>query len=207
MRIRELFPSETALVAQFYREAPDYWLLAEGRCDPPHQAQEFFTDAPPNCDPSTSDRLGLFLNQRLSGVAEVSYGFPEPNDAYLGLMMIGPWAQGKGHGRSFLAHAVALARKRHAPRLTLPSGRQPARAGVLGTGRVQAHRQAWPGQDHRSLARADGAGPVRHTRQRHPAQDQRRGQPEPQPWHLGQQHRPAQRREDRHCQLRHRRAG
>ena len=119
MRIRELFPSETALVAQFYREAPDYWLLAEGCCDPPHQAQEFFTDAPPNCDPSTSDRLGLFLNQRLSGVAEVFYGFPEPNDAYLGLMMIGPWAQGKGHGRSFLAHAVALARKRHAPRLYL----------------------------------------------------------------------------------------
>ena len=31
MRIRELFPSETALVTQFYREAPDYWLMAEGR--------------------------------------------------------------------------------------------------------------------------------------------------------------------------------
>ncbi|WP_137109190.1 GNAT family N-acetyltransferase [Rhodobacter sp. SY28-1] len=119
MRIRELFPSETALVAQFYREAPDYWLLAEGRCDPESQAQDFFSDAPPNCDPATSDRLGLFLNHRLSGVAEVSYGFPEPNDAYLGLMLIGPWAQGAGHGKAFLAHAAALARKRHAPRLYL----------------------------------------------------------------------------------------
>ena len=119
MRIRELFPSETALVAQFYREAPDYWLLAEGRCDPAAQAQDFFTDAPPNCDPAQSDRLGLFVNQRLSGVAEVSYGFPEPNDAYLGLMLIGPWAQGAGHGKAFLAHAEALARKRHAARLYL----------------------------------------------------------------------------------------
>lgn len=119
MRIRELFPSETALVAQFYREAPDYWLLAEGRCDPAAQAQDFFTDAPPNCDPAESDRLGLFVNQRLSGVAEVSYGFPEPNDAYLGLMLIGPWAQGSGHGKAFLAHAEALARKRHAARLYL----------------------------------------------------------------------------------------
>ncbi len=119
MRIRELFPSETALVAQFYREAPDYWLLAEGRCDPAAQAQDFFTDAPPNCDPANSDRLGLFLNQRLSGVAEVSYGFPEPNDAYLGVMILGPWAQGAGHGRAFLAHTEALARKRHAPRLYL----------------------------------------------------------------------------------------
>lgn len=119
MRIRELFPSETALVAQFYREAPDYWLLAEGRCDPQAQASDFFTDAPPNCDPANSDRLGLFLNQRLSGVAEVSYGFPEASDAYLGLMLLGPWAQGAGHGRTFLAHAEGLARKRHATRLYL----------------------------------------------------------------------------------------
>lgn len=119
MRIRELFPTETALVAQFYREAPDYWLMAEGRCDPQAKAQDFFTDAPPNCDSAQSDRLGLFLNQRLSGVAEVSYGFPDPSDAYLGLMLLGPWAQGAGHGRVFLAHVEALARKRHAPRLYL----------------------------------------------------------------------------------------
>ena len=119
MRIRELFPSETALVAQFYREAPDYWLLAEGRCDPTHQAQKFFTDAPPNCDPARSDRLGLFVDHRLSGVAELSYGFPDPGDAYLGLMLLGPWARGKGHGRAFLAHVVTFARQRHAPRLCL----------------------------------------------------------------------------------------
>lgn len=119
MRIRELFPSETALVAQFYREAPDYWLLAEGRVDPQAKASDFFTDAPPNCDPAQSDRLGLFVDHRLSGVAELSYGFPEPGDAYLGLMLLGPWAQGAGHGSVFLAHIEALARKRHAPRLYL----------------------------------------------------------------------------------------
>ena len=142
MRIRELFPSETALVAQFYREAPDYWLLAEGRCDPPHQAQAFFTDAPPHCDPTSSDRLGMFVNQRLSGVAEVSYGFPEPGDAYLGLVLLGPWAQGAGHGKAFLAHVEALARKHHAPRLFLavldvnPRGRAFwEREGFSGTGK------------------------------------------------------------------------
>ncbi|MFN6951680.1 MAG: GNAT family N-acetyltransferase [Albidovulum sp.] len=119
MRIRELFPSETTLVAQFYRESPDYWLLAEGRCDPKSQAQDFFTDIPPNCDPAESRRLGLFLNHRLSGVAELSFGFPDPGDAYLGLMLLGPWARGVGHGRSFLAHAEGLARAHHAPRLCL----------------------------------------------------------------------------------------
>jgi GNAT superfamily N-acetyltransferase len=119
MRIRELFPSETALVAQFYREAPDYWLLAEGRLDAAAKASDFFTDAPPNCDPAESHRLGLFLNHRLSGVAELSYGFPEGNDAYLGLMLLGSWAQGAGHGRRFLEHAETLARNRHAARLYL----------------------------------------------------------------------------------------
>ncbi len=119
MRISELLPSETALVAQFYREAPDYWLLAEGRLNPGDKASDFFTDAPPNCDPAASDRLGLFVDSRLSGVAEVSYGFPTSSDAYLGLMLIGPWAQGRGHGRSFVAHAETLARKRHAARLYL----------------------------------------------------------------------------------------
>jgi GNAT superfamily N-acetyltransferase len=117
--IRELAPDEAPLVARFYRDAPDYWLLAEGVIDPDRQAREFFTDAPPNCDPANSHRLGLFLDDRLSGVAEVSYGFPEPLDAYLGLMLLGPWAQGTGHGKTFLAHAEALARGRGAPVLYL----------------------------------------------------------------------------------------
>lgn len=119
MQIRDLAPHEADLVARFYTEAPDYWLLAEGRCDPEAQAQDFFADAPPNCDPATSDRLGLFVNQRLSGVAEVSYGFPEPGDAYLGLMILGPWARGQGMGRAFLAEVERLARARKAPHLYL----------------------------------------------------------------------------------------
>lgn len=114
MPIRELAPSEAPLVARFYAEAPDYWLLAEGACEPDRQAREFFTDCPPGCDPAQSHRLGLFLDSRLSGVAEVSYGFPEPADAYLGLMVLGPWAQGMGHGKAFLAHAETLARLRGA---------------------------------------------------------------------------------------------
>lgn len=119
MFIRTLDPSEAPQVARFYAEAPDYWLLAEGRCDPAAQAQDFFSDAPPGCDPARSHRLGLFLEQRLSGVAEVSYGFPEASDAYLGLMILGPWSQGAGHGRAFLHEAERLARQRGAGRLYL----------------------------------------------------------------------------------------
>jgi hypothetical protein len=107
------------LVAQFYQEAPDYWQLAEGGCDPARQAAEFFTDCPPGCDPDASARLGLFLDGRLSGVAEVSFGFPTDGDAYLGLMMLGAWAQNAGHGAVFLAHVETIARRANAPVLYL----------------------------------------------------------------------------------------
>jgi GNAT superfamily N-acetyltransferase len=137
--IRALHPSEAPLVSAFYRAAPDYWLLAEGTCDPDRQAAEFFTDAPPGCDPGQSHHLGLFLpasdlatpsrgeeggvegtpGQKLSAVAELSFGFPSAVDAYLGLMLLGPWAQGAGHGRTLLAEVERLARIRGAPQLYL----------------------------------------------------------------------------------------
>lgn len=119
MLIRQLEPSEAPLVGQFYRDAPEYWILAEGSVDPDLKAQEFFTDAPTSCDPEQSHHLGLFLGTRLSGVVELSYGFPEPTDAYLGLMLIGPWAQSMGHGKAFLKHAETLARSRAARHLYL----------------------------------------------------------------------------------------
>lgn len=85
----------------------------------PTKAAEFFTDGPPGCDPARSRRLGLFLDDRLSGVAELSFGFPEADDAYLGLMMLGAWAQGGGLGKAFLSHAEGLARQSDASNLYL----------------------------------------------------------------------------------------
>lgn len=117
MLIRPLDPSEAPLVADLFRSVADFWLMTEGVADPDRQAQAFFTDGPPLRDPASSHHLGLFLEHRLAGVAEVSYGFPEPADAYLGLMLLGPSARGTGIGRHFLAHVEDLARGRLARRL------------------------------------------------------------------------------------------
>lgn len=119
MTIRPLTPDEAPLVAAFYRAAPDYWLLADRGLDPDRKAAEFFTDAPPGCDPAHSHRLGLFLEGRLSGVVELSFGFPNPADAYLGLVILGPWAQGQGHGPGILTYCEALARAAGASNLFL----------------------------------------------------------------------------------------
>lgn len=118
--IRPLDPeADLALVERFHADAPDYWLLAEGVAPGGEKALEFFTDGPPGCDPAASHRLGLFLAGRLSGLAELSFGFPEAGDAYLGLMILGPWAQGGGHGAGFLAHVETLARQAGSQRLYL----------------------------------------------------------------------------------------
>jgi GNAT superfamily N-acetyltransferase len=118
--IRPLDPfTDLVPLQRFYEAAPDYWLLADGKLDTVLKASEFFTDCPPDSDPAASDRLGLFLDGLLSGVAEVSYGFPTPLDAYLGLMLLGPWARGAGHGQFFLRHCERLARTKSAPALYL----------------------------------------------------------------------------------------
>ena len=92
MLIRSLIPkSDLTIVHEFYAKAPDYWQLAEGQEPGLQKARDFFTDTPPpNCDPKVSLRLGLFLDDRLSGLAEISLGFRTAGDAYLGLMVLGP---------------------------------------------------------------------------------------------------------------------
>ncbi|MGR3631299.1 MAG: GNAT family N-acetyltransferase [Limimaricola soesokkakensis] len=105
-------------VAGFYTEAPDYWVLAEGsHPDPYEKAEEFFTAGAPGCDLDRSRFLGLFSDSRLSGLAELHYGFPTDRDAYLGLMILGPWAQGAGRGAAFLSRIEELARSDGATKL------------------------------------------------------------------------------------------
>lgn len=118
--IRPLFPeTDRAAVAAFLQEAADYWVLADGAPPGPQAADDFFTDCPPGCDPAASHRLGLFRDGRLSGLAELSFGFPAPGDAYLGLMILAPRIRGQGHGARLLSHVETLARETQAPTLYL----------------------------------------------------------------------------------------
>lgn len=106
-------------VAALYAEAADFWIMSDRKAPDRQKAGEFFTDGPPGCDPALSHRLGMFEGGRLVGVAELSFGFPEASDAYLGLMMFAPAARGRGFGPVFLAEVERLARLRGSPRLYL----------------------------------------------------------------------------------------
>ncbi len=111
--------ADLPLVVAFYDEAQDYWLLADRRPPDLQKAQDFFTDGPPGCDPARALRLGLFVEDRLSGVAELSFGFPEPQDGYLGLMLLAPRLRGQGHGAAFVRWIEAQARATGCPQLYL----------------------------------------------------------------------------------------
>ncbi|MEP2029870.1 MAG: GNAT family N-acetyltransferase [Paracoccaceae bacterium] len=106
-------------VTEFYRASPDYWQTAEGSPPGPDKARAFFFDGPPGCNVDESHRLGLFIDDRLSGLAELSFGFPNPGDAYLGFMILGPWARNAGIGKVLLAHIERLARQSGADKLYL----------------------------------------------------------------------------------------
>ncbi|MDO9640186.1 MAG: GNAT family N-acetyltransferase [Pseudotabrizicola sp.] len=110
---------DRAAVAGLLTRAQDYYQLWKGHAPGAAEVEEVFTSTPPGCDPAASHRLGLFLDDQLAGVAELSFGFPEPEDAYLGLMILDPAVRSQGHGATFLTAIETRARAAHAPRLCL----------------------------------------------------------------------------------------
>ena len=120
LTIRALEPTlERAALGALLTEAQDYYLLWLGHPLGDAEVTDALTGTPPGCDPAQSWRLGLFLDGRLSGVAELSFGYPAPEDAFLGLMILAPRARSGGHGAAFHDHILTLARAKACPRIYL----------------------------------------------------------------------------------------
>ena len=111
--------ADRGAVADLLDRARDYYLLWLGRPPGPAEVDAVFTAGPPGCDPAESDRLGLFLDDDLCGVVELSFGFPEAGDAYLGLMILAPEVRAAGHGAAFHDLVLSRARQRGCARIFL----------------------------------------------------------------------------------------
>ena len=59
------------------------------------------------------------MDNRLSSLAELSFAFPTANAAYLGFMMLGPWAHNRGNGRKFLKYIEECAGQTEGEKLFL----------------------------------------------------------------------------------------
>lgn len=111
--------TDRAAVVGLYDRAADYVRLESGTAPTPQMVDDFFTDAPPGGDPADGLKLGIFDGGMLAGLADVAFGWPEPRDAYIGSLILGADARGRGLGAALLRHIETAARARHAPRLLL----------------------------------------------------------------------------------------
>jgi GNAT superfamily N-acetyltransferase len=112
--------ADTASVTDLFTRAADYVLLESGQAPGAAQTHSFFTESPPKTDPATSLRLGQFLpDGQLVAIAEVAFGFPNPDDAYIGLLLIDPNHRGKRLGQQMLDHIFKSAKAKGATRILI----------------------------------------------------------------------------------------
>jgi GNAT superfamily N-acetyltransferase len=118
--IRELSPeTDRDAVRSLYDRAADYMDMETGEAPSDAMVDEFFASAPPGMSASHGLKLGLFHGGRLDAIADVAFGFPDPQDCYIGLLLIASDQRGRGLGRQFVEHIDEVARARRAPRILL----------------------------------------------------------------------------------------
>lgn len=116
--IRELdATADAAAVRSLLDRAADYVDLETGELPSDASVADFFETAPLVTDPPEMLKLGLFSGGRLDAIADLAFGFPAQDDAYIGLLLIAADRRGHGLGHLFVDHIIDVARARHAPRL------------------------------------------------------------------------------------------
>lgn len=120
-RIRDLTPGDDkAAVRALYDRAADFVMLESGTEPSDTMVTDFFTDCPPGSDLAKSCKLGMFLpSGKLVAIADMAFGYPESDDAYIGLLLIASESRGNGLGRLFLEHLTHTAQTRGATRLLI----------------------------------------------------------------------------------------
>ena len=109
--------ADAAAVSALFTRAADYVMLESGKAPDAAQTQDFFTEAPPGIDPAAGLQVGYELNGNLVAMATVAFGFPLPDDAYIGLLLIDPAHRGKRLGQQMVDHIFSAVRARHATRI------------------------------------------------------------------------------------------
>ncbi len=109
---RLAFDSEDDVAALFglFEQTCEYSLLVEGRLQTLQDAREELTDLPPGKTMADKVFGGYWKDDRLVGCVDLIRGYPEPDIAYLGLLLFARSHQGQGYGVRALEHVMELAR-------------------------------------------------------------------------------------------------
>jgi len=86
-------------LSEFYARSADYVILETGLAPSEGTIDELFQNAPPGGDPNECVHLGLFDPAgHIQGICEQSFGYPNPDSSYLGLLILSPELRGSGYG-------------------------------------------------------------------------------------------------------------
>ncbi|PKR88850.1 GNAT family N-acetyltransferase [Pleomorphomonas diazotrophica] len=110
--------SDLRAVEAVYRRASDYLALESG-LTPDAAARAFFEERPPTGDDAPL-KFGVADDTGgLVAIGDLAFGYPEPTDACLGLLLLVPTVRGEGLGQAILGEVKRLASARGALRLLL----------------------------------------------------------------------------------------
>ncbi|MCM5558714.1 GNAT family N-acetyltransferase [Pleomorphomonas sp. JP5] len=105
-------------VEAVYRHAMDYLALETG-LTPEAAARAFFEDRPPTGDEPPLKFGVRGMGGELVAIGDLAFGYPEPRDAYIGLLLLVSAARGGGLGHAIFGEVKRIAETRGASRLLL----------------------------------------------------------------------------------------
>ncbi|MFB2866409.1 GNAT family N-acetyltransferase [Aeromonas sp. MdU4] len=117
--LRRLVASDAPALQRLLELAPAYQAAVSNEPLSTHAAEEELVACPPGLPLSAKHLIGRWEEGELTAVIDLLRGYPNPDTAYLGLLLVGePW-QGAGRGQALYLHACTLARSWGAARLRL----------------------------------------------------------------------------------------
>lgn len=107
--VRDLVPPDDAVLLQALLETdPDYSRRVSGGLPDPGEGMATLTAVPSGFSPAGKHVLGLFEGARLVAVADVLRGYPGPDTAFIGLLLVYGTRRDQGLGRAMHDEVVRL---------------------------------------------------------------------------------------------------
>jgi GNAT superfamily N-acetyltransferase len=140
-------PEDVRILQVLHEAAPGYSRIVHGRDPGGREALETFHALPPGKTLADKFVLGFFLGPELVGCAELIRGYPQPEHAYVGLMLFSEAHQNKGLGPKAMAQIALVAARWGCPwiRLAVIATNTRAHAFWLRQGFTEVFRKTIPG--------------------------------------------------------------
>lgn len=118
-RLNAATPGHHQMLEEIVLAAPTYYRLIEHRLPAAHDAEELLLACPPGMQADDKFVLAIVQDDESLGCIDLIRGYPVPETAFLGLLLLKEGAQGQGIGTRMVAEIMALAASWHCTRLRL----------------------------------------------------------------------------------------